>query len=190
MTRMAPSVTVSTPDSRRRAPRLLLASLAFVATLALEGRAQAQYANHSFGFEAGYFAPERAVGIKGGPVFGIDSTLYIDGGFDLYFRVLAGIHQEVVMENNVIGMFPAIGFRYLLSEDTVRPYLGFNLSMMHFFQSNLSDLLFAVNPHAGLEFYPSNDFALGVQAEYHRILVLNGTGGNAFGLIARAAWGF
>ncbi|MFN7135311.1 MAG: hypothetical protein ACK4N5_24770 [Myxococcales bacterium] len=175
------------------APRLLtLLKLGLAACVLLGGAdAFAQFKNHTIGFEAGYMVVGRSLGASSGPVIGIDSSLYIENGFDLFFRVAAGIHEDLLARSNSVGFFPAMGVRYLFSEEHLQPFLGANLAFMHFFGSpNLPPALFSVSPNVGLSYYFTEDFSVGLQAEYHLILSLNQTPAHAFAPIARVAWGF
>lgn len=173
---------------------LTLLQTALVAlTVLWAGEAAAQFTNHTIGFDVGYLSIDRSVGAESGPVLGLESTLYIESGFDLYFRVLAGIHKEVNGEKqNAIGFFPGMGVRYLFSEEDVRPYLGASLTYLQFFGAATlpTTLRVAVSPFAGLEIYVQSNTAIGFQAEYQRIIELNGNGGNAFGFLGRVSWGF
>jgi len=176
-------------------PKLMGASVALAALL-YSGAAQAQFTNHSIGFEAGYLIIDRSVGAGSGPDFGVNATLYIESGFDLYCRLIFGIHEDLGPgEKKAVGFFPALGVRYLFSEDMLRPYVGLNLAFMHFFGSDyLPGALFSANPNLGLEYYFDSNLSVGLQAEYHRILVLNSTAssqsGNAYAIVAKIAWGF
>ena len=173
--------------------RAVSASVAalFAVVLLAGGEAHAQFANHSIGFDAGYLIIDKAVGVGNGGVIGIESTLYLEAHFDLYFRVLAGIHKEIVTGSNVVGLFPGIGVRYLLSEDTFRPYLGLSMSFMHFFGSDaLPAAIFAASPMLGVEYFFDNNVCAGAQFEYQRMLALNGPDGNSFAIFARIAWSF
>jgi hypothetical protein len=100
----------------RLQPALLLSL-----TLLWGTEAFAQFANHGIGFSAGYLTIDRSVGAGSGPVLGLESTLYIENGFDLYFRAMAGIHKDLATDKNAVGLFPALGVRYLLSEEQLRP---------------------------------------------------------------------
>lgn len=175
-----------------RTSRTCLAAAALALGLGAAGEARAQFANHSIGFEAGYLFMDSQVQVGSGPDLGVVGTLYLDGGFELYLRVLAGIHENLAVwpRKQAVGLFPALGVRYLFTEESLRPYLGLSVSFMHFFGDNLPTALFGVSPNAGLEYYFEANTAVGLQAEYHRILALNEPGGNAFAVIAKISWGF
>lgn len=153
--------------------------------------AMAQFKNHTIGFEAGYMVIDRGLGAGSGPVLGIDSTLYIENGFDLFFRVAAGVHEDLLSKSNSVGFFPAMGVRYLFSEEHLQPFLGANLAFMHFFgANNLPAALVSVSPNAGLNYYFTDTFMAGLQLEYHLILSLNQSPAHAFAPLVRIAWGF
>jgi outer membrane protein len=175
-----------------RALRSAVALACCAAALCLAAPARAQFANHSIGFEAGYLFIESGVQAGSGPDIGLEATLYLDAGFELYLRTLVGLHKDSAVDpsQTAVGIFPAMGVRYLFSEESLRPYLGVSVSYMHFFGDGLPGSLFAVSPNAGIEYFFEANTALGLQAEYHRILALNDPGGNAFAVVARISWGF
>jgi outer membrane protein len=177
---------------RTHALRSTLAAGASFCCLAWASSARAQFANHSIGFEAGYLFIDSGVQAGSGPDIGLEATLYLDSGFELYFRVLVGLHENLAVTppQKAVGIFPALGVRYLFSEEQLRPYVGLSVAYMHFFGDNLPGALFGVSPNAGLEYFFQANTALGLQAEYHRILALNEPGANAFALVAKIAWSF
>ena len=166
--------------------RLLSLGGALAVCLLCGSEARAQFANHSLGLETAgvYVANPDALnstqGVKqtvgSGGQIGIDATLYIDGGFDFYIRVLVGIHQSDRCNGlqgcQVVGVVPALGFRYLLLEDTIRPYLGLTVGYLAFFTAEY-DSRFAISPMGGVEFFISDSFSIGPQIEYHLMLELN-----------------
>jgi outer membrane protein len=172
--------------------RRLAPFAAFALALSAQGTARAQFANHSIGIEAGYMVIDRMVRVGDGPSLGLELTVYLDNGFELYLRALAGIHENLRNRGHyAVGVFPAVGARYLFTQESLRPYLGLSLSFMHFFGDNVPDALFGVSPNAGLEYFFEANTAVGLQAEYHRILSLDPEGnGNAFALLAKISWGF
>ncbi|HCF60131.1 MAG TPA: hypothetical protein DFS52_19315 [Myxococcales bacterium] len=189
-------------DSTRRhvarrgslAPTLSRTALIALVTL-WAGNALAQFTNKTIGFQAGYVGVNKSLMVAGGPVLGIESTLYLGDGFDLAFRVVAGIHQDQITDKNAVGVFPAIGFRYLFSEEDARPYLGLNIAYLRFFgaDSMANPNLVALAPVAGFEYYFQSNTALGLQAEYQGILDIPNRGfkpTNAFAGVARILWGF
>lgn len=178
-----------------RAPRTLravLAAGAFAACGLAGGSALAQFANHSIGIEGGYVyvANPASLNVGSGGQLGLMSTLYIESGFEIYFRLLVGIHREHSNGQNVVGVLPAIGFRYLLSEDHFRPYIGLNLAYLHFFMDNDNGLFGGLSPFAGFEVFVANNMSLGLQAEYHLLLSLNEAPEHAVVIVSRVAWYF
>jgi len=153
--------------------------------------AQAQFTNNTIGFQAGYLVLEDKIGADSGPILGIEGTLYLDAGFDLFFRAAAGVHKARISKNTAIGFFPSLGVRYHLSDEDFRPYLGGSFAYMDFYGvDELGGTRFSVSPFAGVEYYFSSNAAAGLQGEYHRIIALNADGGNAFAIVARILWGF
>ncbi|MBI5549721.1 MAG: hypothetical protein HY901_38025 [Deltaproteobacteria bacterium] len=174
-----------------RLVRAVAAAGAFLCAALAAKPAQAQFANHSIGFEAGYVyvANPAAQNVGSGFDLGVNSTLYIESGFDLYFRILVGIHKQRLPEQNVVGILPAVGFRYLFSEDTVRPYLGLNLAYQAYITDEYSSR-FALAPQAGIEFFVAENFSIGFQTEYHLVLSLNAPPEHGVIGLGRVGWYF
>ncbi|MGC4116704.1 MAG: acyloxyacyl hydrolase [Myxococcales bacterium] len=155
-----------------RLARIALVTGVFAACLVTTGEARAQFANHSIGVETGAVIianpGEFKVGSGGG--LGLNATLYIENGFDVYFRAIVSLNNYNNV--NVVGVLPAVGFRYLLSEDTIRPYLGLSIGYLAFFTpkdaagNDTFNSRFAIAPMAGIEFFVADNFSLGLQAEY------------------------
>jgi len=175
-------------------PRLVRAAVT-AGTLALatlaSSAAHAQFANHSLGIEGGfaYIANPSAQNVGSGGNVGIDSTLYIENGFDLYFRLLIGVHRQQEPSKNVIGILPAVGFRYLFSEDLFRPYVGLSLAYLAFFTDDYTSRI-AVSPMVGFEYFVSYNMSLGLQAEYDLIISLNDSPEHAAVVAGKVAWYF
>lgn len=175
-----------------RLARTALCAIAFATCALAPCLARAQFANHSIGLEVGglYIANPSAQNIGSGGGIGIDSTLYIESGFDLVFRVLLTINRQWQPEANVIGILPTVGFRYLFSEDTIRPYLGLSLAYLGMLTGAADTSHVNVVPTAGVEFFVSNNTALSIQAEYHLIIALNSPLEHAIVGLARVGWYF
>jgi outer membrane protein len=60
-------------------------------------------------------------------------------------------------------------------EDSIRPYVGFNVAYEAYFTSNYTSR-FSFSPMAGIEFFVSENFSLGPQLEYHLLVMLNTPG--------------
>jgi len=176
-----------------RSLRTLVAVAAFAGSLVASAPAQAQFANHSIGFELGgmWVTNPDALNVGSGGILGINSTLYIESGFELYFRLQVGIHHvpKPSPGKDVFGMAPGIGFRYLFSEDTIRPYLGLLAAYDSFFMDTYSPRI-TVAPFGGLEFFVADNFSIGVQAEYHLLLWLNESPEHSVTGVAKVGWYF
>ncbi len=199
--------TSSTPARTGRPSRAVVAVVAagaFAACLLTAPQARAQFANHSIGFEAAgvYVANPEAQRVGSGAQLGLNAALYIESGFELYFRALVGIHHGdaaicggKVGGCEVVGVVPAMGFRYLFSEDTIRPYLGLTAGYLAFFGKNAdnSDAVnsrFSLSPMGGIEFFVAENFSIGLQAEYHLMLELNGSPAHAVIGLGKVGWYF
>jgi outer membrane protein len=163
--------------------------------------AQAQFANHSIGFEAGAMyilnpgdvpSPSPRIGSGGG--IGLNGSLYIESGFELNARVLVTLHEREASPSNynVVGILPAVGFRYLFSEENIRPYVGLQIAYLAFITNDYDGSRLAVVPVLGIDFFPSENFSIGVQIEPNIILDLVPTFWARFALggVVKVAWHF
>ncbi len=174
--------------------RRLLLALAGAAALAAGSGAQAQFANHSIGLTAGYM-PYCCVGVRpgldGGVNFGIDYSLYFENGFDLYARTLVGIYVEAVSREISIPLGGGIGLRYLFLEEKFQPYAGLQLNgaWITFKVPDIGGGYFGIAPYAGVQYFISSDWSIGLTAEFQLNFVPGGTFPlfGAFGILARAA---
>ena len=178
--------------SKLSVTRALLATGVFAACVFSASPAQAQFANHSIGFEVGgmWIANPEAQGVGSGGGLGINATLYIESGFEMYFRLLVGLHAPAGLnKSTAVAISPALGFRYLFSEENVRPYLGLAIAYDSFLNIPY-DARFTVAPMAGLEFFVADNFSIGVQAEYHLLLQLDKDPEHAVVGLGKFGWYF
>ncbi len=131
----------------------------------------------------------REQNVGSGANFGVEYSVYIENGFDLHMRCLVGIHQQQVPSKNVVGIFPAIGIRYLLSEEVFRPYIGASIAYMAFLTDKYSSRV-SLSPYAGFEYFADENFAVGLQAEYLPIISLNDPVVHSLAGVAKVSWGW
>jgi outer membrane protein len=128
--------------------------------------AQAQFANRSLGLSIGY-AKLFADGLDWAVPFSLEGSYYIEDGFEItasfavvYLTILAA-HPP-----GAIGLFPAIGFRYLFLQETIRPYIGADIAYMHIFSGDITSVdRVGLGPKVGVEFFTSENFSLGLKAD-------------------------
>ncbi len=140
-----------------RAPRLVIA----LALLAAASPAAAQLANRSISIESGVCLP-LAARAGAGPVFGLSSTVWLDGAVEAVFRLgfASGAHPG--------GRAPATalagtaGLRLSLLPDPVRPQLGIELGWARVGEEGgeQSGSRVAVGVSAGLEWFPARDLSV------------------------------
>jgi outer membrane protein len=188
--------TMCTP----RPPCARLIALACLAGTLLPGLAQAQFANHAVGLEVGgmwVLNPEDVHGnspkIGSGGGLGLYGSLYVESGFELQARVLITIHERIANPNyTVVGVLPTLGFRYLFSEEYIRPFIGLDIAYLAFVTNDYDAARFALVPVLGIDFFPSENFSIGLQVEPHVILDLVPQFWVGFALagVARVGWHF
>jgi outer membrane protein len=137
--------------------------------------AQAQFANHSISLSGGYqtFSGDQIVVGSGYPLT-LGSTLYVEGGWeataDFAFLIL---NTAVQPRQQAIGIAPAVGMRYLLMQETLRPWLGLDVSYLHVFADVAASNFVGVGPKAGVDYFLTDTVSVGVRANYVFYLMLN-----------------
>ncbi|MBF5044882.1 hypothetical protein FGE12_20955 [Aggregicoccus sp. 17bor-14] len=139
--------------------------------------AHAQYANHSLGLSAGYmrFAEPSAgeAQLEPGLFLGLEGSYYLDAGFELVSLTKLTLPREHVTGKRVVGVAPSLGLRYLFSEETVRPYVGADLSYLMVFAPAQTLQYGGVGPNVGLDLFVGESTSVGARAQYNFYLRLN-----------------
>lgn len=143
--------------------------------------AQAQFANRSLGLSVGYIDLDNTVQIDSGIPIAFDASLYIEGGFDFVVSVPLMILREPVTGRQVIGTAPSTGFRYLFSEETVRPYVQADLSYLHVFRPEFTSNFVGIGPAAGIDVFVADTVSIGAKGMLTFYLALNEPVQQSFG---------
>jgi outer membrane protein len=80
-----------------------------------------------------------------------------------------------------------LGFRYLFLEETIRPYIGVDLSYMHIFGITAIADYVGIGPKVGVDFFTSDSFSLGVVARANFFWILNQPLNTALGVQLKAS---
>lgn len=147
--------------------RSFLPALGISVALFVGAPAQAQFDDRGIGLSVGYMN----VGSSGIGFLGFDASLYIESGFEVVSLTKLLFQRESLSGTRVVGLAPSLGVRYLFMEDTVRPYVGADLSYLHVFQPQAPSF-FGLGPNAGLEFFVSDSVSLGARAQFNVYLSL------------------
>jgi outer membrane protein len=142
--------------------------------------AKAQFANWGLGLAVGYDFIWKENILLGVPI-GLRGSYYVDQGFELTAAVNFQYLRSSVANKDAYGILPQVGFRYLFLQETIRPYVGADLDYWHIFANPAAggvDLfkgvdLVGIGPKAGCEFFTSDSFSLGVEANAGFFFALN-----------------
>ncbi|MFY0574350.1 outer membrane beta-barrel protein [Cystobacter fuscus] len=153
--------------------RSLLLSLALLAALFAAAPAHAQFANRSLGLSAGYMNFNNTQSLSETFFIGFDASLYIESGFEVVSLTKLTFPYDPISDQRVVGIAPSLGVRYLFLEESIRPYLGADLSYLHVFKPAGDSNYVGLGPNAGLDFFVADSISLGVRAQYNFYLALN-----------------
>ena len=159
--------------------RQLLLFTAVVGTLVASAPAQAQFANKTIGLSVGYMKLNTDNGYDHGIPVGLEATLYIESGWEFVTHFDFMIMHQPVIDQNVVGVAPTVGFHYLFNEEDIRPYAGLDLSYLHIFSDVDTTNYFGLGPNVGIDFMVSESVSVGVKAQYNLYLALNGPNENS-----------
>lgn len=136
--------------------------------------AHAQFANRSLGVSLGYMSINADPTLDFAFPLTLESSLYIENGFETTLRVPLMILAEKISGRQLIAAGGNLGIRYLFSEEQLRPYLGADLVYLHIFrESSATTNLFGVGPHAGIDYFAGESVAIGARAFVSLFLALN-----------------
>jgi outer membrane protein len=135
--------------------------------------AHAQFANRSLGLSLGYMNFQRTAGLDSGAFLGIDASVYIENGFELVSLTKIAFPLDPATDKRVIGLAPSVGMRYLFMEESIRPYLGADVSYLLVFKEATTPQYVGLGPNAGIDFFVSESISVGARAQYNFYIALN-----------------
>jgi len=131
--------------------------LAALTLLAAASPAAAQLANRSISVESGVSLP-LAARAAAGPVFGLASTVWLDGEVEAVFRLGFGADAHTGGRAPASALAGTAGLRLSLLPDPVRPQLGIELGWGWDGGRGGSRVAYGVG--AGLEWFPARDLSM------------------------------
>lgn len=153
--------------------RSLLLVLGLSAALLVAAPARAQFANRSLGLSVGYMNFNNTASLSSTVFVGFDASLYIEGGFEVVSLTKLAFPYDPISDRRVVGLAPSLGVRYLFLEESIRPYLGADLSYLHVFKPSGDSNYVGLGPNAGLEFFVTDSISLGARAQFNVYFALN-----------------
>jgi outer membrane protein len=153
--------------------RSFLYALGISVALFAAAPAHAQFANRSLGLSAGYMNFNGTASLNSTAFLGFDATLYIESGFEVVSLTKISFPKDPITGNRVVGLAPSLGIRYLFLEESIRPYVGADLSYLHVFKPQGDSNFVGVGPNAGVEFFVSDSISVGARAQYNAYVSLS-----------------
>ncbi len=153
--------------------RSFLSALALLATLFVAAPSHAQFANRSLGLSLGYMNFNNTASLSSTGFIGFDATLFIEGGFEVVSLTKLAFPYDPISDRRVLGLAPSVGLRYLFLQESIRPYVGADLSYLHVFKPQGDSNFFGLGANAGIEFFVSDSISLGVRGQFNVYLSLN-----------------
>ena len=147
--------------------------------------AQAQFGNTSLGLGVGYLRMTNS--IEWGVPISFEGSRYIENGFETYIHTGLMILTEPVLKRQVIGVTPAVGVRYLFSEESIRPYIGADLAYIHIFFENAAYQRVGPGLNLGVDAFVSDSITIGVRGTAALYISLNVSPEFSFGLLGVAS---
>ncbi len=138
----------------------------------LAAPAHAQFANRSLGLSLGYMNFNNTASLNSTVFIGFDASLYIENRFEVVSLTKIAFPFDPISQRRVVGLAPSLGIRYLFLEESIRPYIGADLSYLHIFKEQGESNFFGLGPNAGIEFFVSDSISLGARAQFNTYLSL------------------
>jgi outer membrane protein len=157
--------------------KAFLCALAAAFCLLCAPSAQAQFANRSIGIAAGYLDFNEGFALRPYSVpIGFIGSFYIENGWEFIWRVQLVISEYRPTATQHLGLAaPGLGFRYLLSEESFRPYLGGEVGADWFFGAG-GIPVWAWADFAGIfgfEYFVNDAWSVGIRGQGGLLVTLN-----------------
>jgi outer membrane protein len=153
--------------------RSYLSALGIAVALFVAAPAHAQFANRSLGLSAGYMNFNGTASLNSTVFIGFDASLYIESGFEVVSLTKLAFPEDPISGKRVVGLAPSLGIRYLILEESIRPYVGADLSYLHVFKDQGESNFVGIGPNAGIEFFVTDSVSLGARAQFNAYLSLS-----------------
>ena len=142
---------------------VLLASGALL--LAGPAQATASFANRELGFGLGgqTLVPQGGATPSLVLPFTVEAGLYLEGGFALFLHVPLSLALQPLAPNTFFATGGQFGFRYLFLEESVRPYLMFELAGLYLARPQAPNFFAGPGAGVGVDLFVSESIAVGAR---------------------------
>lgn len=149
-----------------------------VLLVAAPGWATASFANRELGLGVSGFGlvPSSDALVTWGIPLTLEGGIYLENGFGVYARIPFMLLRQVD-ESLKFGTGGQVGFRYLFLEESVRPYIMFQVAGLYIFRDATTTSNFFVGPGAGggVDFFVADSISIGLRATADLYLTLTNT---------------
>ena len=149
----------------------------------LAGTAHAQFANRSFGAGLSFVkftGVDAAAGVEYAVPLTLEGSVYIENRFELYAQVpfmvvevAVGADRPGQGRGEVFGTGGHLGARYLLLQESVRPYVGLELAAMAFFTKPDPKVFWGPGASAGVDWFILDTVSIGARGFFDLFIELN-----------------
>jgi len=165
--------------------RSFLLALGLSSAILITSPAFAQYANRSIGASVGLLKLNQQGGLDYGLPLGLLYTNFLtDLNLDVTLRAQLMLLRDPVLNRYIIGATPSVGVRYLFSQESIRPYIGLDVTYLHiFYDTNNASVanLVGASPNAGVDFFLNGSFSVGLHVQFTLYPMLNDQWQSSFG---------
>jgi outer membrane protein len=157
--------------------------LLVLAVLLVGSEARAQFSNRSIGIGLSYMKLQADNELIDGAIpLTLETSLYIDNGFDIYLHVPLMLmwQRAFVTANNgpgwVLGTGGNLGIRYFFSEENFRPWLGGEIAGLYIFRDSAvagAAGMGGAGVRAGADYFVSDSVSIGAQVFFDLFITLN-----------------
>jgi outer membrane protein len=142
--------------------------------------AQAQFANKRLGFELGGFSFNDAE-VTAGIAVQLEGNYYIENGFDVGIRVPAILMLTKTSNKQEFGTGGQLYFRYLFSEESVRPYAGLAIDVLVILRNSVNadtqganqQVFWGPQAFGGLDYFVVDTVSIGARAFFTAHIAIN-----------------
>ena len=141
--------------------------------------ARAQFANKRLGFELGGFSFNDAE-ITAGVAAQLEGNIYIENGIDVGIRIPAVLLLTRVSNKQEFGTGGQIYFRYLFSEESVRPYAGLAIDVLVVLRGQIAgdtsgnqQVFWGPQAFGGLDYFVVDTVSIGARGFFTAHIAIN-----------------